>query len=207
MQWGLSVYDHCVIQTDLSQRDAVYTWHQCSILVHYTPRHIYCSTCSQAYSAPCTIGNKAILNTVALKLHAHSSPWNFMHTALTFQLAGPPIALQSSYFGRSTGRILTNGAQCNGSELKLTDCQLNSLIGVCDHGHDVGVICHGEFGTSRTLTLQVHCIYIKICTCRKYHACPPKNKNKQRSWMLYKVTDSETFDKCPPVLCKRTWQN
>ena len=84
-----------------------------------------------------------------------------MHTALTFQLAGPPIAVGSSYFGRSTGPILLSGVQCNGSELQLTDCQngANALLSFCNHGLDVGVICHGEFGTLRTLRLQMHSTY------------------------------------------------
>ena len=98
-----------------------------------------------------------------------------MHTELIFRLAGPPIAVQSSYFGRGTGTILTSGAQCNGSELQLTDCQRTSLIGICNHGHDVGVICHGEFGTLRTLTLQVHCIYIKNMYMQNI-SCMPQNK-------------------------------
>ena len=133
-----------------------------------------------------------------------------MHTALTFQLAGPPIAVGSSYFGRSTGPILLSGVQCNGSELQLTDCQktaLNALLIFCDHGHDVGVICHGEFGTLHTLTLQVHSTYIKKCVHAQNTMHAPKTNKQTKKPTNKKVYDCGCYtklpmtdsDKCPPV--------
>ena len=87
--------------------------------------------------------------------------------------------MQSSYFGRGTGTILTSGAQCNGSELQLIDCERTSLIGICNHGHDVGVICHGEFGTLHTLSASALHIHKKYVHAEYIMHAPKQNKNKQ----------------------------
>ena len=115
-----------------------------------------------------------------------------MHAALIFQLAGPPIAVPSSYFGRSSGPILLSGVQCNGSELQLTDCQrgVNALLTFCNHGLDVGVICHGEFGTLHTLTLQVHSTYIKKYVHEQNTMHAPKTNKQMKKSMTVDVIQS-----------------
>jgi len=71
---------------------------------------------------------------------------------------GPPI---TSFFGEGVGPIHLSEVYCNGSEQKLTDCQIgNRLIGLnsCDHGNDVGVICQGEYSYVYNNTVVVICI-------------------------------------------------
>ena len=137
----------------------------------------------------------------------HSSLWSFIHIAFIFHLVGPPIAVPSSYFGTATGPILLSGVQCNGSELQLTSCPKASsaLISFCNHGFDVGVICHGEFGTLCILTLQrctenrymhkISCMLPKQQTNKPTNKPTNKQTNQQTNkqtktlWMLYKVAN------------------
>lgn len=154
----LAMQYHCAIQTDLSYRGAVYS-------VPDVNDVFWCTNIIQVdapLSSPCTSCNSKIylpldlLRDLQCPLHyrwwgygEHSSLWSFIHIAFIFHLVGPPIAVPSSYFGTATGPILLSGVQCNGSELQLTSCPKASsaLISFCNHGFDVGVICHGEFGT------------------------------------------------------------
>jgi len=149
----------------------------------------------------------------------HSSLWSFVHIAFIFHLVGPPIAVPSSYFGTATGPILLSGVQCNGSELQLTSCPKASsaLISFCNHGFDVGVICHGEFGTLCILTLQrctenrymhkISCMLPKQQTNQPTNKPTNKQTNKQKLCGCCTKLPMTDGEKCPPVWIQRryTW--
>ena len=54
------------------------------------------------------------------------------------------IPVRGALFGRSSGDILLDELQCNGTESSLLDCERNDFYtNDCDHSEDAGVRCQG----------------------------------------------------------------
>ena len=63
-------------------------------------------------------------------------------------LSQGPIPRHNSYYGRITGPVWFDNLRCTGTESNILNCTLNGvgvLASYCDHGHDAGVDCSGEW--------------------------------------------------------------
>ena len=63
-----------------------------------------------------------------------------------YEIPTGAVAFTNAHFGRGTGPIHLDNADCSGSESRLTDCSHSSSAS-CRFGHneDAGVRCQGKF--------------------------------------------------------------
>ena len=59
-----------------------------------------------------------------------------------FNIASNVVAFERAYFGEGSGDIFLDELLCDGSELHLTDCPVDSSHD-CTHSEDAGVRCGG----------------------------------------------------------------
>ena len=54
------------------------------------------------------------------------------------------VAFSSSHFGFGAGDVLLNNVACNGSEMKLSQCEMDASVSCLnDHSSEAGVRCQG----------------------------------------------------------------
>lgn len=75
--------------------------------------------------------------------------WNMKAAAVVCKELGCGYALSApavAHFGEGSGRIVTHGVQCTGSESNLRDCHSHpSGNQSTPHDNDAGVICSGKY--------------------------------------------------------------
>lgn len=69
------------------------------------------------------------------------------------------VAVTDGRFGKGVGPVYVGNVECQGTEMRLVDCNnvtTQALIG-CHHGRDVGVLCEGMHIIFVTNVILVNC--------------------------------------------------